>query len=444
MADVPVKDELIKWYRTGFDAFAGRLNGGAAGDIHKKRVEAIEKFTELGFPTTSNEEWKYTNIAPVLKYAFNPSHLSEPVEVAKKDIEKYLLPGLTVSLFVFINGHYNAALSSLLPEAQAVTCTDLSKLLTEEPHLFESFLTENYADGFSALNNAFLSEGAVLKIPDGTILENPLHLLFLSGHDKDNLLVQPHNFIFAGKNSSLSIVETNYGLSGKPYLFNSVTDISAGEYANVNYYKLQNDSSDSFHVSRTKVHQNRSSVFTSGVVTVGGELVRNDIAAHLSGEGSEANLYGLYLADGKRHIDNHTLIDHAVPHCSSNELYKGILDDKSRGVFNGKVLVRKDAQKTQAYQSNKNLLLSRMAKADTKPQLEIFADDVKCSHGATVGQLDDQAMFYLRSRGIGTETARSILINAFAGDVIDLIKIEQLRDDLNKIILDKLHSAAVR
>ncbi|MGE5431151.1 MAG: Fe-S cluster assembly protein SufD, partial [Syntrophomonadaceae bacterium] len=210
----------------------------------------------------------------------------------------------------------------------------------------------------------------------------------------------------------------------------------------LNYFKIQNESDSAFHISRLQVRQDRASSFNSFAFTYGGSLVRNDLNAVLGGEYAEANLNGLYLAEGKRHIDNHTVIDHAVPHCNSNELYKGILDDKGRGVFNGKVVVRKDAQKTQAYQSNKNLLLSRNAKIDTKPQLEIFADDVKCSHGATVGQLNEEAVFYLQSRGVGIEAAQSILINAFASDVTDLINIEQLKETVNEQILGKLHKVS--
>ncbi|MGE5681066.1 MAG: Fe-S cluster assembly protein SufD, partial [Bacillota bacterium] len=388
MADVPEREEIKNWYYTNFKSFESTLNGQSKSPVHRLRQEAIEKFSEMGFPTTGNEEWKYTNVAPVLKNNYKPSHLTEEIKLTKADIGKYLTDGLNVSLLVFVNGQFNVSLSTLLPEAEAIRLENLSKVLNDEPEFIEKFIKESkHSDGFAALNSAFIYDGAVLRIPDNAVLNNPVHLLFISGSQTENLLVQPHNFIFAGKKSQAKIIESSYGISDKPYLLNSVTKIFTGEHSVINYYKVQDDPVEAFHVSRMQVYQSRSSVFTSNVITIGGELVRNDINTVFEGEGCESNLYGLYLADGKRHIDNHTMIDHAVPHCQSNELYKGILDEKSRGVFNGKVMVRKDAQKTQAYQSNKNLLLSRFAKVDTKPQLEIFADDVKCSHGATVGQL---------------------------------------------------------
>ncbi|MDP4174763.1 MAG: Fe-S cluster assembly protein SufD [Bacteroidota bacterium] len=445
MTEVPEKEEIKNWYYSNFELFENSLNGQSKAPVHKIRKEAIAEFIELGFPTTKNEEWKYTNIAPLLTQNFKPAYLSNKISLSKEEVSKFLFTGVNASILVFVNGDFSNELSSLLPEAKGVKFESLRQVLNNEPDFIEKYLLKSNKtiDGFSALNRAFISDGIVLRVPDSTILENPVHLLFISGSDEENLLVQPLNYIFVGKNSQIKIIESTVGVGSKAYLLNSVTEIFTGENSVTNYYKIQNDPDTCFQVSRTLIHQERSSVFTSNVISIGGELIRNDISTIFESEGCESNLYGLYLADGKRHIDNHTLIDHAVAHCHSNELYKGILDEKARGVFNGKVLVRKDAQKTQAYQSNKNLLLSRLAKVDTKPQLEIFADDVKCSHGATIGQLDEQSMFYLRSRGIGTEKARSLLLNAFASDIVDLISIEPLRETMNRIILDRLHKVSL-
>lgn len=445
MNQVSEKIENKEWYSELFSKFESGLNGHSKTHLHTLRKSAIEQFREMGFPTQRNEEWKYTSVAPLLKYNFVPADPKKMKFPSKDVIEKYRINNLEVSLFVFVNGVYSSELSKPLPEAEKIEFENLSSAVLRGQELVEKHLgsyvkTDN---GFTALNTAFTFDGAFIRIPDGTVLENPVHLLFLSGSDDSEMLSQPRNLIVAGKNSQVHIIESFHGISDTPYLLNSVTEIVMEENAIINFDRIQNESDSAFHVNRTHVQQYRSSNFMSHVITMSGSIVRNDLISVLSEPGSEAHFYGLYLVDGKRHTDNHTLIDHAAPHCHSNELYKGILDGKSRGVFNGKVIVRKDAQKTLAYQSNKNLLLSHSAKIDTKPQLEIFADDVKCSHGATVGQLDMESLFYLRSRGIGKDIARSILIKAFASDVIDEMENTQLRDSLNEQILHRLHQVSI-
>ncbi|MGH2575429.1 MAG: Fe-S cluster assembly protein SufD, partial [Ignavibacteria bacterium] len=283
------------------------------------------------------------------------------------------------------------------------------------------------------------NDGVFIHIPEGCVVEEPIFLLFLSGSNEKLLINQPRNIIVAEENSQVKIIEYYSGISDNIYFTNVVNEVVIGENSVVDLYKIQNENLNSFHISKTQVELNANSSFTSSLISFGGALVRNDLNSVLNGEGCECNYNGLFIVNGGQHIDNHTLMDHAKPHCQSNELYKGILGGKSRGVFNGKVIVRKNAQKTNAYQSNKNIILSNEALMNTKPQLEIFADDVKCSHGATVGQLDDDSVFYLRSRGIDEKNARSMLISAFASDVIDLIKLEPLREEMNKIISKQLN-----
>ncbi|MCU7496802.1 MAG: Fe-S cluster assembly protein SufD [Ignavibacteria bacterium] len=441
MAEIIEKTDLRDYYHSHFQAFENSLNGLKETEIHLERKKAMEQFMQSGFPTADNEEWRYTNPAPILKHTFMPAFEAGEVELKKESFEKYLIKDLPVNLFVFVNGKLREDLSVRQKGEEALELESLSAVMKKDSEVIRKYLSEP-VNGFTALNKAFLNDGAVLRIPEGLVLENPVHFLFLSGSPLGEILIQPRIFIIAGKNSQAKIIESHHSIFENAYLFNSVTEIVTEESAVLSYYKIENESEAAFHLSRLQVRQQRSSAFNCFTVTFGGSLVRNDLNSVFSGEYAETNLNGLYLADGKRHIDNHTVIDHAVPHCNSNELYKGILDDKGRGVFNGKVIVRKDAQKTQAYQSNKNLLLSRTAKIDTKPQLEIFADDVKCSHGATVGQLNEEALFYLQSRGVGIEKAQSILINAFASDVIDLINIEKLKETVNQQIMDKLHKVS--
>ncbi len=439
MNQISEKIDIKDWYTSNFEKFESSLNGEADSYLHAIRKNAIEEFNQKGFPTTKNEEWKYTNVNPVLNYNFIPSRFAKDFSIDKKEIQKYLIEGVEFNLIVFVNGVYNKEFSSV--KEKNLTVETLSESFKNDSEFIKQNLGKYLAanDGFTALNTAFAFDGAVIKVKDNAVIENPVMLLYLNGSYEENILTQPRNLIFAGKNSQVKFLESFHCISEKEYLFNAVTEIILEENAFVKFYKIQDELDSAFHINRTQVHQQRSSNFEAVTITLAGKIVRNDLNAILAGENSEAHMYGLYITEEKHHVDNHTLIDHAVANCHSNELYKGILSDESRAVFNGKVMVRKDAQKTLAYQSNKNLLLSKSAKIDTKPQLEIFADDVKCSHGATVGQLDESMVFYLQSRGISRERAISILINAFASDVVEMIKIEPLQEQLENLILEKLH-----
>ncbi len=429
------KTEIKNWYLSRFKDFENSLNGESAKPIHKLRKEAIENFSLLNFPTTHDEDWKYTSIAPLLSHNFKPSdgisHLDE------NKIKKFLQYKFTTNVLIFVNGKFVKRLSKTKNLPQGVIADNMaSAISSNSPVIKEHFnkYANNKEQIFTALSTAFTTDGAFIFVPDGKIVEEPIHILFITDSKGEKILTQPRNLLVAGKNSQVSIIEHYASTNDDIYFTNVITEIAAGEDSVIDIVKLQEESINSFHICRVEVNQERGSNFTSHSISLGGEIARNDINARFNDQGSECTLNGLYLLKGKQLYDSHTMIDHAKPYCNSHEHYKGILDDKSRGVFNGKVLVRQDAQKTNAFQENKNIILSDDALVNTKPQLEIFADDVKCSHGATVGQLDNDSLFYLKSRGIGKEKALSILIHAFASDIIKSIKAETVKNYLENIL----------
>lgn len=413
------------------------MNGQVNSAFHKIRKQAAEKLAELDFPTPRMEEWRFTNPAPILKQNFFPAaNGGQPVQVPVE--VSGIVNELNASLVVFVNGKYSKQLSGSREKGFKVG--GLVEAIKDEPDVIENHFGRysQIDNGFNALNTAFASDGAYIYVPKNYVSENPVYLLFIAGGNDELVLSLPRNLIICGESSQVNIIEDYRSASGAVHFTNSVSEIVMGENAVVNYTKIQNENLNSFHISKTQIHQSRNSSFSSHYISQGGAITRNDLNTALNGEGSDCTYYGIYVTQGTQHVDNHTLMDHAKPHCLSNELYKGILSGKSRGVFNGKVLVRKDAQKTNAYQSNKNIILSNEALVNTKPQLEIFADDVRCSHGATVGQLNEEEIFYLRSRGIDDKNARQILIHAFAGDVLETIKPEGLREYINGMISRRL------
>ncbi len=428
------------WYIENFKKLNNKPNAEKQPDFMKIRNEAIEAFDRLDFPTVKNEEWLYTNISPILNHGFVPAENLTDTEMVKEHASKFAIAGLGEIRLVMFNGKFIEDDSNIksLPKGTIITSLDFA--LKIHADIIKSHLGKyiKYENGFIALNTAFADEGVFISIPDNVVLEHPIHILNVNGSEKEKVLSQPRNIIIAGKNSSATIIETYNNSDEKPGFTNAITEVFAGEGSNIQFFKLQDENNSSFHISRIQAEQKKNSVFTIYTVTTGGSLVRNDINTLLNDEGCETHLFGLYLSDGKQHIDNHTLIDHAKPHCMSNELYKGVLNGKSHAVFNGKVFVRPDAQKTNAYQSNKNILLTREASVDTKPQLEIYADDVRCTHGATVGQLDDESVFYLQSRGIPKAEAVRILIHAFANDIFENISNEALHKHIQTLISDKL------
>jgi Fe-S cluster assembly protein SufD len=432
-------DEIKKQYLDAFQIFENSLNGEKEKPFHLIRKEAIESFSKLNFPAAKDEEWRFTNISPILKNEFVLSSWKK--SLTNDDISKFLIEGLEANLLTFVNGNYSAELSSFydLPEG-AIIC-NIAEAAEKHYELLESYFAKyakNQGSIFTSLNAAFTNNGAFVYIPDGKIIDKPVMILHLVSAGEDKLLIQPRNLFIAGNNSQVKIIENYASANGGVYFTNAVTEIICGENAVVEHIKLQNESHDAFHIATIEIDLEKQSNFSSYNVSLGSAITRNNINAKFNAEWSECTLNGLLLTDGTQLIDNHTMIDHAVPNCVSHELYKGVLNGKSKAVFNGKVMVRKDAQKTNAFQQNKTILLSDEALIDTKPQLEIFADDVKCSHGATIGRLDEDSLFYLQARGIGLEQAKTILIYAFASDVVHSIKIDPLKDHLEKLLAERL------
>jgi Fe-S cluster assembly protein SufD len=394
------------------------------------RDRAAGRFVALGFPTIRDEEWRFTNVAPIAATEFKPAG-SDAALATEADLAGYLYSDAAVRL-VIVNGHLASGLSRTAGLPPGVRVGSLGAALTDHPEVVQRYLGQLAEFGnraFTALNTALATDGAYVYIPDGVVLERPIHLLFVTTASPTSgpVMSNARALIVAGERSQARIVETYVGPRGASYFTNAVTEVVAGESSVVDHYKVQQESFDAFHVASMHVHAARNANFSSHSFSLGGRLVRNDVSALLDGEGAECTLNGLYVADGERLVDNHTAIDHAKAHCPSHEIYKGILGGRARSVFNGKIIVRQDAQKTDAKQTNRALLLSDEAMINTKPQLEIFADDVKCTHGAAIGQLDEDAIFYLRARGLTYFEARDMLIHAFAGDILDRVKIEPLR-----------------
>jgi Fe-S cluster assembly protein SufD len=465
-------------YLSIFQQQQSSSNGLGPSWVAPIRKAAIHRFAELGFPTTKNEEWKYTNVSPIARVAF------QPAAVAKRGLGDFPAESLPLGStardldcvqLVFVDGVYSQGLSSSGALQAGVKVGNLARALTGnhpslEAHLARYAGFEDHA--FVALNTAFMQDGAFIEIAKDVVLDRPIYLLYISTADGQPTVTHPRNLILVERGSQVNIIEVYLGLEtgnwkletgnskleigdSKPgsgqdkfptsslqasgiYFTNSVTEVVVGEGAVVDYCKVQQENAQAFHIASLNFQQERSSSVTTHAIALGSALDREDVTTVLRGEGAESLLHGLYVISGEQHVDNHTVIDHAKPHCSSRELYKGILDGSSSGVFNGKIIVRKDAQKTDSKQSNKNLLLSENAVINTKPQLEIYADDVKCTHGATIGQIDQEAVFYLRSRGIGLEEARALLTQAFASDVIEKIKFEPVRAKLSAALVARL------
>jgi len=440
MAEIIEIKDIKNWYIENFGKFENSLNGDASTELHKIRRDAISVFSKLDFPTIKNEEWKYTSIAPLLKYIFTPSD-NKPV-VTKKQVKQFLFDESEHILLVFINGFFSGTLSELKNLPEGAAAGSIADAIKNYPQIVERHYSK-YADYrnqiFTALSTAFTKDGAFIYIPDGKIIGKPIHILYLTSSKNEKIIIQPRNLFIAGKNSQATIIEHYASLDNGIYFTNTVTEIFTDENAILDHIKLQDESRNAFHIARMEVDQERNSNFSSCMISFGSDLSRNDFNTRFSDLGGDCMLNGLFMIDGNQLFDVHTMIDHAKPLCTSREHYKGILDGKSHGVFNGKVMVRPDAQKTNAFQENNNIILSDSALVNTKPQLEIFADDVKCSHGATIGQIDDEALFYLKARGIGDKTARGMLIHAFASNVVNSIKVESIKNYLEEILTNKFN-----
>jgi Fe-S cluster assembly protein SufD len=405
--------------------------------LAERRRLAIERFSLLGFPTAKNEEYKYTSLARLDKTAWSEATPAAPDEsvLAAADYQ-----GLEGPRAVFVDGRFSEALSNLSSLPEGLKVDSIAALLASDPAPLEGHLTR-YADfedhATTALNTALFSDGAFIQIADKAVLDQPLQLVWLASGEAGTVS-HPRTLIHAGRQSQAQVIETYISLAGGAHWTNPVTEIVSEEAARVEHFKVQQESLEAIHTGRIELLEERNGYISSISLSLGAAVARNDIRITLDDEGCECALDGLFVVSGKQHVDHHTVIDHAKAHCNSHQLYKGVLAGEAHGVFNGKIIVRQDAQKTDAIQNNKNLLLSTKAEINTKPQLEIDANDVRCTHGATVGQLDRDALFYLRTRGIPEQQARNLLVYAFAADLLDRITVEPLKQHFERLLLRTL------
>jgi Fe-S cluster assembly protein SufD len=434
--------------RDRFLALAERFaeaRGAEAPWLPALRAEARERFREQGLPSTRLEEWRYTNLTGLAKVPFGAA---EPAagSVTRAAIESVAVPVFACSLHVFVDGRYDRKLSALGAGSE-LHVTSLAEAMRSDPasiqpHLGRLIDTKRHP--FAALNTAFLEDGAVLRVPPGAALEEPCHVVFLTSAAREARVHHPRLLVVAEQGSRVRIVQDHVSLGGAQVLTNAVSEIVVGPNAAVDWVCLQREGPQAHHLSNLAVQLERDAHFSSHVLSLTGRLVRNDLSLVLAGEGGDATINGLFVGSGDQLIDNHTVVDHAVPHGTSRQLYKGILGGSSRGVFRGRVIVRPDAQQTDAKQSNPNLLLGDGAEIDTKPQLEIHADDVKCSHGSSIGQLDADALFYLRSRGIAEPWARDLLMRGFAREILELLPAPALAETLDEFLGEQLSAASGR
>lgn len=419
-----VAQEQLGHYVAAFGEFLKSAVGAHLPWLTALREDAFAQFAETGFPSTNVEDWRFTNVAPIAKTEFELGHSQEQdLAAVRQQIEAYRIPDVAGRL-VFVNGHFTPEFSSPagLPDG---VFANLAGQLEKDPPSLEPHLAKYLnikRDPFCALNTAFLEDGAFIQLRRGTVLRAPIHLLFVSVAGQIPLVNHPRNLIVAEDGSELTVIEEFVSLGNTPVFCNAATELVAGEGAIVSHYRIERENSATFQVSTSRVQQHKSSNVATHSVLLGGALVRNNVHPVLAGEGGECLINGLFLGRDREHLDNYMLVEHKSPHCESRQFYHGILDDHAHGVFHGRIIVHKDAQKTDAKQTNRNLLLSDDAQIDTKPQLEIFADDVKCTHGATIGQIEENALFYLRSRGIDELSARRLLLEAFASECLDRMK----------------------
>lgn len=440
--------EIIKHQNPYLEAFRVLQEGQRVSTLswlERLRANAMDSFRELGFPSVKDEEWKYTNVAPIARTVFTPLNLESAAAgtADASEIARFGFVEAKDSQMVFVNGLLRSDLSSLRELPEAVVAIDLSQAITDEryseivrTHLARS--ADYLVNGFTALNTGFVSNGAFVYIPKGVTVKAPIHLSFIS--DGVQTVSFPRVLLVAEENSTARVIESYASTQEAQYFTNAVVEIILKDGARLEHYKVQRESVAAFHVATTAADLGPNTSYDTTTITFGAQLSRHDIQVIMDYEGAECWVDGLYLVTTGQHADTHSVIDHRKPHCTSHQLYKGILDGKSRAVFNGKIFVRHDAQKTDAMQTNKNLLLSNDARVDTKPQLEILADDVKCAHGAAVGQIDEDELFYLETRGIHHDLARNLLTYGFAEEVIGKIKVDSIRAQLDEAVLNRLNA----
>jgi Fe-S cluster assembly protein SufD len=431
-----VSGSAVEQYVAAFETLAGESQ--VPEWVQSVRRAAFDRFISLGFPTTKNEDWHYTSVAPIVEeeYTLLPIRTGD---LKRDDLAPFAFGRSDWHTMAFVNGRYAPELSDVDRLPSGVRVWDLATAWTTAPAAVERVGTLASYDvhSFTALNTAFMNDGAVVEIAKDVRLDRPIHLLFITDAIAAKGMIHPRNLIILGRRAKATIVESYVSPSDALYFTNAVTELSIGEGATLDHYKIQRESRRAFHVGTVESDQARDSHLFSFSFATGGVLVRSNVYTTLDGEGAGATLNGLYMLDGEQHCDHQTQIIHAQPNCFSRELYKGILDGRSHGVFNGKVFVHPIAQKTDGKQTNKTLLLSETAHVDTKPQLEIFADDVKCTHGATVGQIDQQALFYMKSRGVNRDLARRLLTYAFAADVLETLEDTAVKSTLERMTLER-------
>ena len=429
-------------YESAFAELEPALKSGGPSWLHDLRREGLSTFKTLGFPTLKEEEWRFTRTRPIAEIDFRPAGQARAIDVAT--LVAHTFDDAGCHRLVVVNGRFSPTLSLNRDLPRGVWAGSLADALRERGDRIRDVLASGArADKqrFASLNTAFLNDGVYIETADGVTLDRPIHIVHVTDASHAPAMTHPRVVVIAGKNSNAVVVESFIGLGEGSYFTNAVAQFVVGENANVRHYKNQRESAESFHVAFQHASLARNARFATLSVTMGASLVRNDVHTILDGEGIDARVDGLYLADGRRHVDNHTYIRHAQPHCHSFELYKGILDDKARGVFNGRIYVDPVAQKTDAKQENNCMLLSDEARINSNPQLEIFADDVKCTHGAAIGKTDDTAIFYLRSRGVPFQEARDLMVYAFASEVLERIEIEPLKVRLENDLFEWLMSS---
>lgn len=433
-----INNDLKSQLVANFKAAEERMNGASKSPLHLLRKQALERFDKLGFPTIKHEEWKYSNVKSLVNQAFN---FSAAGNLTNEDIEDLQIPNLEGNILYFVNGVFHPELSKIIsPESQlqVMSFDEAYKLF---PEIIAKHLAQyaDYSDSaFTALNTAFANHGVFIHVPEKTVVEHPVILRFIADARSENVAAQPRNLFVVGKRAEVKVAESFRTLGENATFTNIVTEVFVAEEAHFEYYKVQNESDKAYHIGTTQIQQLANSHTYCTTISVNGGFIRNNLNLVLNGYNCDAHLYGLYMPNNKQHVDNHTVVDHAMPNSLSNELYKGILGGKSTGVFNGKIFVREDAQKTNAYQTCRNVVLTDEASMNTKPQLEIYADDVKCSHGTTTGQLDDEALFYMRSRGISNDVAKALLMFAFADDVVEKMRIPAIKAYLKGLIEEKI------
>ena len=428
-----LKDKLI----ASFMAFEERIDTNS--DLHDIRTSAIKNFENKGFPTKKEEAWKYTSLNSILKNDFSvfPKHENS---VEFSDVRKYFLHEIDTYKIIFVDGIFSSFLSSTTHDGLDVCLLSSALSKPKYKDAVDAFFNKiaNKEESLTSLNTAFANEGAYINIPKSKVVEKPIEIIYFSTGIENALMVQPRNLIIVGENAHVQIIERHQSLNENPVLTNSVTEIFAQKRSNVDYYKIQNDLQTANLIDNTYIAQKQDSNVAVHTFSFGGNITRNNLNFYHQGERIESTLKGITIIGNTQHVDHYTLVQHATPNCESHQNYKNILSDSSVGVFNGKIFVEKEAQKTNAFQQNNNILLSDKATINAKPQLEIFADDVKCSHGCTIGQLDEKAMFYMQQRGIPKKEAKALLMYAFSNEVIESIKIPELKQRITKIIATKL------